>query len=105
MSRAWNKVESAPPSFIKSSLENNSLLLGNLSITAIGQADDTALVSNNLINLFYILELTKIFCSKYNVALSAEKTKLQVFYNRQTSFSMLLSEATNPIKINGNTEL
>lgn len=77
--------------------------LGNLSITAIGQADDTALVSNNLINLFYILELTKIFCSKYNVALSAEKTKLQVFYNRQTSFSMLLSEATNPIKINGKT--
>ena len=44
------------------SVAQNSCLgtkLGNLSISAIGQADDTVLVSNNIINLFYILELTK----------------------------------------------
>ena len=75
--------------------------LGNLTISGIGQADDTALLTNSIQKLFYLLELTKIFCSKYQVELCAEKTKLQAFSTKSTSFSVTLSMAANPIKING----
>ena len=39
----------------------------SITISAIGQADDTVLTSNNINNLFYLLQLTKNFCSKYLV--------------------------------------
>ena len=76
--------------------------LGNLTISGIGQADDTLLLTNNIQKLFYLLELTKLFCSKYQVELCAEKTKLQAFSTKSTAFSVTLSMAANTIKINGN---
>ena len=77
------------------------VMLGNLIISSIGQADDTALISNDIHKLFYLLELTKIFCSKYQVELCAEKTKLQVFSTKKMAHSVALSVATNAIEING----
>ena len=71
--------------------------LGNLVISGIGQADDTVLVSNDLHNLSYLLELNSVFNRKALVAISQEKTKLQVF--RAKAKRVTLSE-NNHIKIN-----
>ena len=73
----------------------------DLTISAVGQADDTVLVSNNIHNLFYLLELTKHFCSKYLVELCADKTKLLVFSTKAIEPDMAYLKATNPIVING----
>ena len=71
-----------------------------LTVSAIGQADDTVLTSNNINNLFYLLQLTKNFCSKYMVELCADKTKLQVFHTKTMKLDMKYAEAINPIVIN-----
>ena len=72
--------------------------LGPIIVSAVGQADDCALISNDIYSLSYLLRLTTVFCRKYCVELSAEKTKLQVF-SRNGSFPIL---DYNPISINGN---
>ena len=82
-------------------LPNNNPTSKNLTISAVGQADDTVLVSNNIHNLFYLLELTKHFCTKYLVELSAEKTKLLVFSTKAIALDKAYVEAINPIVING----
>jgi hypothetical protein len=75
--------------------------LRKLIIFSIGLADDTALISNDIQNLFYLLQLTKIFCSKYQVELCAEKTKLQVFSNKKMAHSVAISKTTSAIEIGG----
>ena len=74
--------------------------LGNLSVSAIGIADDTALLSNKIQNLQFLVHLTEVFCKKYHVAISAEKTKLQVYYTSTTEIKAKYAKMTNPIKIN-----
>ena len=71
--------------------------MGNITISAIGQADDTLLVSNDIFALFYLLGLTMIFCQKYLVELSADKTRLQAF----TPSKDYELPPCNPISING----
>ena len=71
-------------------------MLGN-TISSIGQADDTLLLSNDIFALYYLLILTLIFCQKYQVELSAEKTVLQVFAPRNYDCNAL----PNPIEVNG----
>ena len=52
--------------------------LGPLALSGVGQADDTAPLSNNIHQLYY-LQLSLNFCSnKYHVQLSSGKTKWQV---------------------------
>ena len=51
-------------------------LNNSLTISAVGQADDTAVVSNDLQNLRHLLHLVLDYCTKYNVTLSPSKTKL-----------------------------
>ena len=87
-------------------LSQNSSLgvpLGNLIVSAIGQADDTVLISNDIVLLSYLLILTKTFCQKSLVELSAEKTKLQVFNPEKRSSASLSTDLFNPIEINGKT--
>ena len=67
-------------------------------VSAIGQADDTVLLSNDIFSLFYLLELSSIFCTKYQVELCAEKTRLQRFLPRHWD---PLSVQPNPVEING----
>ena len=74
--------------------------LGPLTVSGIGQADDTALVSNNIHKLFFLLHLTTVFCAKYHVNLCSEKTKLQVFHNKDMSQTVDYVKNMNPIKIN-----
>ena len=51
----------------------------DVHVASIGQADDTVLVSNDLVKLKFLLKLTMNFCNKYHIELSPSKTKLQVF--------------------------
>ena len=70
---------------------------GSLVVSAVGQADDTALISNNIHKLHHILQIVLEYCLKYNVQLCPAKTKLlKITPARQSSF-----EPYNPIQING----
>ena len=63
------------------SVQNSSqgVNLGNqLVISGVGQADDVVLCSNNVYQLHNLLILATNYCSKYNVKLCADKTKLMV---------------------------
>ena len=77
-------------------------LPGNITVSAIGQADDTILLSDNLNALQNLLELTMNFCLKYDVRLCAEKTKLQAF---SPSCQLLTAEHSmniSPVNMDGN---
>ena len=77
------------------------VVMGSLTISAIGQADDTVLVSNSIHDLSYLLHLTKIFCSRKLVDLCADKTKLQAFSKCSLDQDNPKFEIDhNPIKIN-----
>ena len=56
-----------------------------LTISAIGLADDVALVTQDFNNLENLLYLTLSYCAKYNVDLVPDKTKLQVFIPKSAS--------------------
>ena len=77
--------------------------LGPLTVSGIGQADDTLIVSNDIKNLKYLLELTKTFYSKYQVQLCADKTRLQVYFKENMKSKIQYLKEMNPIDINGNT--
>ena len=47
-------------------------------VSAVGQADDTVLVSDSIAKLNHILQLCLKYCEKYCVELSPSKTKLMV---------------------------
>ena len=72
-------------------------------VSSIGQADDTLLLSNDIVKLNYLLILTFIFCSKFMVSLCAEKTKLQAFSSKVNSFEVQCAVSCNPIRINDET--
>ena len=62
-----------------SQLSNLGVNIGNIHVAAIGQADDVVLLSNDMYSLSNLLSLTMLYCSKYHVKLSHEKTQLQVY--------------------------
>ena len=67
-------------------------------IAAIGQADDTVLVSHDIFQLQHLLQLTLSYCEKYQVQLSATKTKLLVFDKDNTDYVKYVT-CVNPIQI------
>ena len=70
---------------------------GSLVISAVGQADDTVLVSNDIFKLQHILHLVLGYCKKFNVKLSSSKTKLLMIpAPRSDGFTPY-----NPINIDG----
>ena len=73
----------------------------SVTVSCVGQADDTCLISNNIYHLFYLLELTKIFCQKYQVELCADKTKLQAFATSNMEFVVEYAQHTHSLEING----
>ena len=54
----------------------------SLTMSAVGQADDTALVANSRSSHNCLLKLYLAFYKKYHVSLSPGKTKLQVMHTR-----------------------
>ena len=92
--------------FGKEQLENAQISgLGvpvyDLIISGIGQADDTALASNHPQSLLNLLRLSMNFCSKYQVELCPEKTKLQVFSSKGMSYKVDYLKNNSDIQING----
>ena len=75
--------------------------LGDLIISGIGQADDTALLSNNIHKLLNLLMLSEAFCKRFHVKLCAEKTKLLVFATKKMKLAVDYAKETNPVNIDG----
>ena len=72
-------------------------------MASVGQADDTALLSNDIHQLQCLLDLTLIYCQKHQVQLSAEKTKLLIF-SKDDSDSLKYTKVMSPIRI-GDTRI
>ena len=60
--------------------------VGGVHVASVGQADDTALVSNDFHQLQCLLDLSLAYCAKHQVLLSAGKTKLLVFSKSETDY-------------------
>ena len=75
--------------------------MGDLTISGIGQADDTSLISNSPHALQNLLHLSLNFCSKYHVKLCVEKTKLQVMSTKAMSINVQYLKDMSPINIEG----
>ena len=70
-------------------------------MSAIGQADDVALISNDLQSLQGLLDLSLSDCSKYHVTLSSEKTKLQVYSAKSSELEAFIGKETSLLNIEG----
>ena len=70
-------------------------------ISAIGQADDTVLLSDCIFKLLGLVHLTEEYCAAYHVELVPEKTKLLGFSPSGKDHSVFFSEIVNPISIQG----
>ena len=70
---------------------------GDLVVSCVGQADDVALLSNDVYSLHNILQLTLSYCEKFHVKLCSTKTKLLNISNPNHHYLLPF----NPISING----
>ena len=70
--------------------------IAGIAVASVGQADDTALVSNDLHQLQMLLDLSLLYCQKHQVQLSASKTKLLVF-SREESTYVKYSKLISPL--------
>ena len=77
--------------------------LQSQTISGIGQADDTGLLSNDIFKLLFLLKLSEEFCKRHKVKLCADKTKLQVFSTKQMKLAVEYAKQNNPITIDGET--
>ena len=75
--------------------------MGEVVVSSIGQADDTALVSNCLLKLAGLLQLAVEYCQKYHVELVPEKTKLLAFSPTGQKSTLHLQKLLNPLSLNG----
>ena len=75
--------------------------LGPVTVSALGQADDVALIADNLHALQGLVDLSLFYCEKYHVKLSTEKTKLQAFYQKNSEIEALTAKATSSLNIYG----
>ena len=77
--------------------------ISGIRVASVGQADDTALISNDISQLQCLLNLTLIYCQKHQVQLSASKTKLLVFSKQETDY-VKYAKLLSPLHI-GNTPI
>ena len=75
--------------------------LGSVTVSAIGQADDTALVSDCLIKMYGLLHLAVEYCEKYHVELVADKTKLLAFVPSSKLAITEVQKISNPLSLDG----
>ena len=92
---------------------NNQLTTAQLSglgadctaatVSAIGQADDTVLVSDCIVKLSGLVHLATEYCAAYHVTLVPEKTKLLAYTpaGKSAGLSLKITEIINPISIAG----
>jgi hypothetical protein len=77
------------------------LAMGDVMVSAVGQADDTALLSDCLIKLYGLLYLAVEYCKQYHVELVPEKTKLLAFAPKGQSSCVEIQKISNPLSLNG----
>ena len=70
-------------------------------VSAIGQSDDTVVVSNSIYNLQLLLQLNLQFCKRSETELTPSKTKLQVLSLPSHADRVYYDQIINPIQING----
>ena len=70
---------------------------GGLVVSAVGQADDMCLLSNDIHSLHNLLHLALKYCEKYHVQLCSDKTKLVILAQKWKDKISIF----NPISING----
>ena len=75
--------------------------LGPVVVSAIGQADDVVLCSNNIDNLRLLVTLTENYCKRYNVKLVPTKTKLLGYACPNKKHLLDLAKVVNPITVAG----
>ena len=75
--------------------------LDRLVLSAVGQADDIGLLANSLKNLKLLLQLTVMYCEKYQVKLVGSKTKLLVFNTKETVLQSMVEQAITTISVDG----
>ena len=72
-----------------------------LVVSAIGQADDVALVSDSIFDLQSLLDLSLRYCKEHHVTLRADKTKLQAFSSDNSFLSAYCAKVVSPINVCG----
>ena len=72
-----------------------------LVVSAIGQADDVALVSNEIFALQALLQLSLQYCQHHHVTLRGDKTKLQVFSDFRSDMAAYYAKLVSPITMEG----
>ena len=75
--------------------------MGAVVVSSVGQADDTALVSNCLTKLAGLLHLAVEYCKNYHVELVAEKTKLLAYHPSGHTQGLYIQEVLNPLILGG----
>ena len=76
------------------------LNIGSVVVSAIGQADDTVLISDCLTKLYGLLYLAVEYCSKYHVELVPKKTKLLAFTPKSQAKLVEIQKICNPLSLN-----
>ena len=75
------------------------IMIGPVTVSSIGQADDVALVADDLHALQGLLDLSLYFCKKKHISLNNAKTKLQVFSSKKLDDLSYFCKKTTEIKI------
>ena len=75
--------------------------MGSMTVSCVGQADDSVLLSHDIHQLGHLLHLTAQYCSKYKVEMTPEKTKLQVFAPASLQTEVSYSKSINYLSISG----
>ena len=75
--------------------------IGSMTVSCIGQADDSCLIASSLSELQCLLLLTEEYCREYFVTLVPEKIKLLAYVPSGHEESVNYSKQTSPICING----
>ena len=70
---------------------------GPVTVSSVGQADDVALISNDIYALQGLLDLSLTYCKKFNVTLCQSKTKLQVYSRRSSELAAFFSKIVSSI--------
>ena len=89
---------------IKLSLTQNSklgLMMVPVHCASIGQADDVALVSDDIHKLLCLLHLAMSYAEEYHVQMVPEKTKLLCFTPKGQELQSYYWEVANPITMAG----
>ena len=70
-----------------------------LTISAIGQADDTALFSNDLFSLNLLASLSDQYANRSNTIFVPDKTKLVAFVNNKLKYILPIESFLNPVSL------